>query len=47
MYRKRPSILGKPEYAFVSDVRLVLAKPGPHLVLDGLNYIDSGIDTPL
>jgi hypothetical protein len=28
-------------------VRLVLAKLGPHLVLDGSDYIISGIDIPL
>jgi hypothetical protein len=37
------SVLAQPEYAFVPDVRLVLAKPWPHLVLDGSDYIDFGI----
>jgi hypothetical protein len=37
------SVLAQPEYAFVSDVRLVLAKPWMHLVLDGSDCIDSGI----
>jgi len=38
------SVLAKPEYAFVPDVRLVLAKLGLHLVLDGSDCIDFGID---
>jgi hypothetical protein len=37
------SVLAQPEYAFVPDVRLVLAKPWPHLVLDGLDCIDFSI----
>jgi hypothetical protein len=37
------SVLAQPEYAFVPDVCLVLAKPWPHLVLDGSNCIDFGI----
>jgi hypothetical protein len=37
------SVLAQPEYAFVPDVRLVLAKPWPHLVLDGLDCINFGI----
>jgi hypothetical protein len=37
------SVLGQPEYAFVPGVRLVLAKPWPHLILDGSDYIDFGI----
>jgi hypothetical protein len=37
------SILAQLEYAFVPDVRLVLAKPWPHLVLDGSDCIDFGI----
>jgi hypothetical protein len=41
------SVLAKPEDAFILDVRLVLAKLGQHLVLDGLDCIDSGIDIPL
>jgi hypothetical protein len=36
-------VLAQPEYAFVPDVRLVLAKPWPHLVLGGSDYIDFGI----
>jgi hypothetical protein len=39
------SILAKSEYAFVPDVRLVLAKPGQHRVFDGSNCIDFIIDT--
>jgi len=35
--------LAQPEYAFVPDVRLVLAKPWPHLVLDGSDCIGFGI----
>jgi hypothetical protein len=35
--------LAQPEYAFVPYVRLVLAKPWPHLVLDGSNCIGFGI----
>lgn len=38
------SVLAKPEYAFVPDVCLVLAKLWPHLVLDGSDCIVSGID---
>jgi hypothetical protein len=38
------SVLAKSEYAFVPDVRLVLAKLGQHLVLDGSDCIDFGID---
>jgi hypothetical protein len=38
------SVLAKPKYAFVPDVRLVLAQLGPHLVLDGSDCIDFGID---
>ena len=38
------SVLAKPECAFVPDVRLVLAKLWPHLVLDGSDCIGSGID---
>jgi hypothetical protein len=41
------SVLAKPKYDFVPDVRLVLSKLGPHFVLDGSDYIDSGIDTSL
>jgi hypothetical protein len=37
------SVLAQPEYAFVPDVRLVLANPWPHLVLDGSDCIDFGI----
>jgi hypothetical protein len=37
------SVLAQPQYAFVPDVRLVLAKPWPHLVLDGLDCIEFGI----
>ena len=37
------SVLAKPEYAFVPDVRLVLAKLWPHLVLDGSYCVVSGI----
>jgi hypothetical protein len=40
-------VLAKSEYAFVPDVHLFLAKLGPHLVLDGSDCIDFGIDTPL
>jgi hypothetical protein len=36
-------VLAQPEYAFVPDVRLVLTKPWPHLVLDGSDCIDFGI----
>jgi hypothetical protein len=36
-------VLAQLEYAFVPDVRLVLAKPWPHLVLDGSDCIDFGI----
>jgi hypothetical protein len=35
--------LEQPEYAFVPDVRLVLAKPWPHLILNGSDCIDFGI----
>jgi hypothetical protein len=37
------SVLAQPEYAFVPDRRLVLAKPWSHLVLDGSDCIDFGI----
>jgi hypothetical protein len=37
------SVFAQPEYAFIPDVRLVLAKPWPHLVLDGLDCINFGI----
>ena len=37
------SVLAKPEYAFVPDVRLVLAKLGLHLVLDGSDCIGYGV----
>jgi hypothetical protein len=37
------SVFAQPEYAFVTDVRLVLAKPWPHLILDGSDYINFGI----
>ena len=37
------SVLAKPEYAFVPDVRLVPAKQWPHFVLDGLCYVFFGI----
>jgi hypothetical protein len=37
------SVLAQLEYAFVPDVRLVLANPWPHLVHDGLDCIDFGI----
>jgi hypothetical protein len=37
------SVLAQLEYAFVPDVRLVLAKPWLHLVLDGSDNIDFGI----
>jgi hypothetical protein len=40
-------VLAKPEYAFVPDVRLVLAQLVSHLVLDGSDCIDFGIDTTL
>jgi hypothetical protein len=36
-------VLVTPEYAFVPDVCLVLAKPWPHLVLNGFDCIDFGI----
>jgi hypothetical protein len=39
--------LAKPEYAFIPDVRLVLAKLGLHLILDGSDCIVFGIDIPL
>ena len=39
------SVLAKPECVFVPDVRLVLAKLWLHLVLDGSDYIDFGIET--
>jgi hypothetical protein len=35
--------LAQLEYAFIPDVRLVLAKPWLHLVLDGSDCIDFGI----
>jgi hypothetical protein len=38
------SVLAQPEYAFFPDVRLVLAKPWPHLVLDGSDCIDALLD---
>jgi hypothetical protein len=38
---------GKPEYAFIPDVCLVLAKLGLHLILDGSDCIVFGIDIPL
>jgi hypothetical protein len=38
---------GKPEYAFIPDVRLVLAKLGLHLILDGSDCIIFSIDIPL
>ena len=37
------SVLAKPEYAFVPDVRLVPAKQWPHLVLDGSYCVVPGI----
>ena len=37
-------VLAKPMDAFFTDVRLVLAKLWPHLVLDGSDCIDLGID---
>jgi hypothetical protein len=37
------SVLAQLEYVFVPNVRLVLAKPWPHLVLDGLDCIDFDI----
>jgi hypothetical protein len=37
------SVLAQLEYAFVLDVRLVLTKPWPHLVLDSSDCIDVGI----
>ena len=37
------SVLAKPEYVFVPDVRLVLAKLGLHLVLDGSDCIGYGV----
>jgi hypothetical protein len=40
-------VLAKPEYAFVPDVRLVLAQLVSHLILDGSDCIDFGIDTTL
>jgi hypothetical protein len=40
------SVLAKLAYAFVPDVRLVLAKLGLYLVLDGSDCIISGIDIP-
>jgi hypothetical protein len=36
-------VLAQPEYAFVPNMRLVLAKLWPHLVLDGSVSIDFGI----
>jgi hypothetical protein len=41
------SVLAKPEYAFIPNVRMVLAKLGPHLVLDNSDCIVFGIDIPL
>jgi hypothetical protein len=37
------SVLARLEYAFVPEVRLVLAKPWPHLILDGSDCIDFDI----
>jgi hypothetical protein len=37
------SVLGQPEYAFVPDVRLVLAMPWAHFVLDDSDCIDFDI----
>jgi hypothetical protein len=39
--------MAKSEYAFIPYVRLVLAKLGPHLVLDSLGYVIFSIDIPL
>jgi hypothetical protein len=36
-------VFAQPEYAFLPDVCLVLAKPWPHLVLDYSDCIDFGI----
>jgi hypothetical protein len=41
------SVLAKPKYAFITDMPLVPAKLGPHLVLDGSDCIVSGIDIHL
>jgi hypothetical protein len=41
------SVLATSEYAFVPDVRVVLVKLGPHLVLDGSDCIDSCTNTSL
>jgi hypothetical protein len=41
------SVLAKLEYDFVPDVHVVLEKLGPHLVLDGSDNIESGINTIL
>jgi hypothetical protein len=35
--------LAPPEYAFVPDVRLVLEKPWPHLILDDSDCINISI----
>ena len=40
------SVLAKLEYAFVPDVRLVLAKQWLHIVLDGSYCVVSGIGIP-
>jgi hypothetical protein len=40
MFVSAYSVLAQLEYAFVLDVRLVLAKPWPHLILDGSDCID-------
>jgi hypothetical protein len=37
-------VLAKSEYAFILDVRLVLKKLGPQLILDGLDCFYFGID---
>jgi hypothetical protein len=37
------SVLAQPEYAFIPNVCLVLAKPWPHIILDGSDNIDFGI----
>jgi hypothetical protein len=37
------SVLAKLQYAYASDMRLVLAQLWPHLVLDGSDCIDFGI----
>jgi hypothetical protein len=36
-------VLAQPKYAFIPDMRLVLAKPWTHLVLDGSDCIDFDI----